>query len=73
MGGGFRLMSLLHDLYAEESELRRLLAAAQESQDNVDFPVSSYEIEGIEIRLGRVRQAIDSIEQPFDVGGWEDH
>lgn len=66
-------MSLLHDLYAEEAELRRLLSAAQESQDYVDFPVSSYEIEGIEYRLARVRQAIDGIEDSYDCGGWEDH
>lgn len=66
-------MSLLAQLREEEAELSRLLRAARESQDYVDFPVSSYEIEGIEIRLARVRQTIDSIEEPFDHGGWEDH
>lgn len=65
-------MSLLNELYSEEAELRRLLAAAREAQDFADFPVSDYELEGIEIRLGRVREQIDRIEH-FDVGGWEDH
>lgn len=53
--------------------LRQHLAAARESQDYADFPVSDYEIEGLEIRLDRVRAAIEQVEGSVDVGGWEDH
>jgi hypothetical protein len=65
-------MSLLHDLYAEEAQLRRHLAAQRESQDYVDFPVSSWEIEATEARLDRVRAQIDLIDLSQDIGGWED-
>lgn len=60
-------MSLLHQLYEEERELQRLIGAARESNE------SEFRIEDYEIRLGRVQHTIASIEQPFDVGGWEDH
>lgn len=59
-------MSLLSSLREEETLLARWIEARE-----ADGP-EKFDLEGAQVRLGRVRHMINSIDTPTDFGGWED-